>query len=202
MKKILITLFIVLGATYWLFGQQCPTVNYFATDGPGFINLSQPQNSPCMAKFCEKYIGTASVEFPTIGPFELVVVAPFPVSVVWHHPDCDSIILVQCTPTRTSVDTMVFGVDDSGYRIATLFSDTVAQIWTVVAPSNNLPQAAPFYCAGQTVLSTEAAGNTTQVTYKRLDDGKIYEKPLPVGMYFLLDSETLFPTGRKIQVVE
>jgi len=195
MKKILITLFIVLGAAYWLFGQQCPTVNYLATDGPGFINLSPPQNSPCMAKFCEKYIGTASVEFPAMDPFELVVVAPFPVSVVWHYPDCDSIILVQCTPIRTSGDTMVFGVDDSGYRIATLFSDTVAQIWTVVAPSSNLPQAADFYCAGQAILNIEPARETTQVTYKRLDNGLIYTTPLPAGIYV---SETFFPAGRKL----
>jgi len=195
MKKILITLFIVLGAAYWLFGQQCPAVNYLATDGPGFINLSPPQNSPCMAKFCEKYIGTASVEFPAMDPFELVVVAPFPVSVIWHHSDCDSIILEQCTPIRTVGDTMVFGVNSSSYRIATLFSDTVAQIWTVVAPSSNLPQASPFYCAGQAILSTEAAGNTTEVIYKRLDNGLIYELPLRAGIYV---AETFFPAGRKL----
>ncbi len=194
MKKLIITLFVVLGTAYWLFG-QCPPVNYFATDGPGFINLSPPQNSPCMAKFCERHVGTASIEFSAMDPFELIVVAPFPVSVVWHYPDCDSIILVQCTPIRTSGDTMVFGVDDSGYRIATLFSDTVAQIWTVVTPSNNLPQAAPFYCAGQTVLSTEAAGNTTEVIYKRLDNGLIYTTPLPAGIYV---AETFFPAGRKL----
>jgi len=51
-----------------------------------------------------------------------------------------------------------------------------------------------------TILSTEAAGNTTQVTYKRLDDGKIYELPLRAGTYV---AETFFPARRKvIQVVE
>ncbi len=199
MKKILITLFVVLGTAWCLFG-QCPPVNYFATDGPGFINLSPPQNSPCMAKFCEKHIGTASIEFSAMDPFELIVVTPFPVSVVWHHSDCDSIILEQCYPIATAGDTMTFGVNVSGYRIATLFSDTVAQIWTVVAPSSNLPQAADFYCAGQAILNTEPARETTQVIYKRLDDGKIYELPLRAGTYV---AETFFPAGRKvIQVVE
>ena len=89
---------------------------------------------------------------------------------------------------------MTFGVSVSGYRIATLFSDTVAQIWTVVAPSSNLPQAADFYCAGQAILNTEPARETTQVIYKRLDNGLIYTTPLPAGMYV---SETLFPAGRK-----
>lgn len=90
---------------------------------------------------------------------------------------------------------MTFGVNVSGYRIATLFSDTVAQIWTVVAPSSNLPQAADFYCAGQTILSTEDARETTQVIYKRLDDGKTYELPLRAGIYV---AETFFPARRKL----
>lgn len=198
MKKLFITLFVVLGAAWCLFG-QCPPVNYLATDGPGSINLSPPQNSPCMAKFCEKYIGTASVEFPAMPPFELVVVAPFPVSVIWHKTNCDSIILEQCTPIMTAGDTMVFGVNSSSYRIATLFSDTVAQIWTVVVPSNNLPQPAEFYCAGQGILNTDESRETTTESYRRLDDGLIYEKPLRAGMYVV---ETLFPAGRKLILVE
>ena len=49
------------------------------------------------------------------------------------------------------------------------------------------------------LLNTEPARETTQVIYKRLDDGKIYELPLRAGIYV---AETFFPARRKLILVE
>jgi hypothetical protein len=155
MKKIIVTLFIVLGTAWFLFG-QCPTVDYFATDGPGFIQLSSPQSNPCIESFCERRAGTASIEFSDLPDFELVLVAPFPVSVVWHKASCDSILLTQCVPLRVSGDTMVFGTNFAGYRIATIFSDTIAEIWSVVQPSTTLPYPTYSFCNFQSLVALQA----------------------------------------------
>jgi len=154
MKKILITLFVVLGTAWCLFG-QCPAVDYFATDGPGFVQLSSPQINPCMESFCGKRVGTASIEFLDLPDFELIVVTPFPVSVIWHKADCDSILLTQCAPLRSSGDTMIFGTNFAGYRIATIFSDTIAQIWTVAQPSTALPSPTYSFCDFQSLVALQ-----------------------------------------------
>jgi len=49
------------------------------------------------------------------------------------------------------------------------------------------------------LLNTEPARETTQVIYKRLDNGLIYTTPLPAGIYV---SETFFPAGRKLIQVQ
>lgn len=206
MKKILVIIFIVLGATYWLFGQcgfpvigmgvgvhaldsaiiqesitkctPCPTEGYVAweltpdANGHFFLNSDNPELVTVqITQGCSQVLFDTCVSLPPRGVAGWAYVKEFAVI-----GDCQIYV--------------------SGIVGQSIFIDVKG----ILTPQEELFDVLYDMDTCGVLLNTEAAGNTTEVIYKRLDDGKIYELPLRAGIYV---AETFFPARRKvIQVVE
>jgi len=179
---------------------QCPVVGYEAADGPGFISLAPPIAPLCITEHCGMTTATASIHFDP-GPYDIIVVAPFPVSAVWHLANCDTVLLVQCQPYAQYGDTMLFSVGNTGERICTLFADTLATIWTQTLPWVIPAPESRQYCPTMAVGVPEPSAG--EESYMDIYTMKIVDKfPEVGGIYIVLDRETLLPNGRKVCIVE
>ncbi len=201
MKKLVITLFVVLGTAYWLFGQcNLPRVGV----GVGLSTLDTVALplfvTPCPT--CQtggKYAWELDSAFR--GMISLTSNLQSDVTVRISQ-DCHEVVFDTCVSLPPMSGTG-FGFSKEyisfGYCQVHVFGlpGQVVSIDVQSAPLIGNPTFDVIMdmdtCG--TPLSTEAAGNTTQVTYKRLDNGLIYTTPLPAGIYV---SETFFPAGRKL----
>ena len=200
MKKLVITLFVVLGTAYWLFGQcNLPRVGV----GVGLSTLDTVALpsfvTPCPT--CQaggKYAWELDSAFR--GMISLTSNLQSDVTVRISQ-DCHEVVFDTCIslPQMGNAELAFYKEYVSfGYCQVHVFG-LPGQI--VAIEANSVPTIGnPTFdvimdmdtCG--TLLSTEPAREITQVIYKRLDNGLIYTTPLPAGMYVV---ETLFPAGRK-----
>ena len=205
MKKLLITLFIILGTAWLLFGQcgfptigmgvgvhaldsaiiqesitkctPCPTEGYVAWElipdfnGHFFLNSDNPELVTVqITQGCSQVLFDTCVSLPPRGVAGWAYVKEFAVI-----GDCQIYV--------------------SGIVGQSIFIDVKG----IPTPQEELFEVLYDMDTCGMLLNTEPARETTQVIYKRLDDGKIYELPLRAGTYV---AETFFPARRKLILVE
>ena len=201
MKKLVITLFVVLGTAWWLFG-QCPPMDTTISTGINVVGLTMdaaPSASLCREDNCQLSVsGQYAIRVTSQSASNTINYGLYMASsqVLIFDSTCQYKLLDTCgtwiAPKAIYLSTSITAGRNF---VVVIFPDGSGQ--DTDAYIDVSPAAAGIYGTHipcQIPLSTEAAGNTTQVTYKRLDNGLIYTTPLPAGMYV---SETLFPAGRK-----
>lgn len=201
MKKIAITLFVVLGTAFVLFGQcNLPRIGMGVGLSPLDTVALPPFTTPCPT--CQnggKYAWELDSAFRGIISLTSNLQSDVTIRI---SQDCHEVIFDTCIslPQMGNPELAFYKEYISfGYCQVHIFG-MPGQI--VAIEANSVPVIGnPSFdvimdmdtCG--VLLNTEDARETTQVIYKRLDDGKIYEKPLRAGMYVV---ETLFPAGRKL----
>lgn len=206
MKKILIIIFIVLGASYWMFG-QCGFpmigmgVGVHALDS-AIIQESITKCTPCPTDGYVAWELTPDFNghfFLNSDNQELVTVQ--------IAQGCSQVLFDTCVslPPRGVAgwafvkEFAVIG-DCQVYVSGTVVQNIYIDVKGVPVPQEELFEVLYVLDTCGTLLNTDESRETTPESYRRLDDGLIYTIPLRAGMYVV---ETLFPAGRKvIQVVE
>jgi len=208
MKKIIITLFIVLGTAFVLFGQctfdtlvnggvnhqmafsagesyqgscdfGCEPDKYHCWQMPSGVNAQINVCGNISPPFTEIAVVITSecrwVHFSRCQVIGDPIMAPFTMQA---YTGSD----MQICAYWNSSETDSVGVFLKGYAIP-------APVLSIIGDMDTCGM----------LLNTEPARETTQVIYKRLDNGLIYTTPLPAGIYV---SETFFPAGRKLIQVQ
>ena len=212
MKKILITLFVVLGAAYWLLGQSVPCPQDTLLNGGGSHNFAYSAgeiyqgscNFGCNADRykCWQMPPNMDTQINVCGN----VSPPFSDIAVVITSECRWITYASCQaigdPIMAPFAMQAF--IEGNMQLCAYWNsadtDSVGAFvkgFTISAPELNI--IGDMDTCG-VLLNTEPARETTQVIYKRLDDGKTYELPLRAGIYV---AEPFFPARRKkICVIE
>ncbi len=200
MKKILAIIFIVLGATYWLFG-QCgfPVigigVGVHALDS-AIIQESTTKCTPCPTE------GYVAWEFTPDANCHFFLNSDSPELVtVQITQGCSQVLFDTCVslPPRGVAgwayvkEFAVIG-DCQIYVSGIVGQSIFIDVKGLPTPQEELFEVLYDMDTCGVLLNTEPARETTQVIYKRLDNGLIYTTPLRAGIYV---AETFFPAGRK-----
>jgi hypothetical protein len=201
MKKLLITLFIILGTAWWLFG-QCgfPTVGM----GVGVHALDSATIQQAVTK---------CTPCPTAGIVAWELTSDFN-GHFFLNSDNPELVTVQVTQGCSQVlfDTCVslpprgvagwayvkeFAVigDCQIYVSGIVGQSIFIDVKGIPAPQEELFEVLYDMDTCGVLLNTEDARENTTEIYRRLDNGLIYTTPLPAGIYV---SETFFPAGRKL----
>ena len=200
MKKLIITLFIILGTAFVLFGQcNLPRVGV----GSG-ISLLDTIALPSFVTPCPTCQTGGKYAWELDSAFRGMILLNSDLQsdvTIRISQDCYEVVFDTCVslPSMGTVG-LSFRKDyiSFGYCQVHVFGlqGQVVSIDVQGAPLIGNPTfdvIMDMDTCGM-LLNTEPARETTQVIYKRLDDGKIYELPLRAGIYV---AETLFPAGRK-----
>ena len=177
---------------------QCPSVSNLATDGPGYIQLSPSPADYCMDGYCQHRPASASIYFDPGIQCMIGIVTQDSLTAVWHLPNCDTILIAQCSPVFEFGDTSYFGVDYPGGKVCTIFSQAPCVVWGFLNLSLPIPPSSITTCIPTGI---PPARETTHA-YLKIDTWEAFQPPLEPGLYFVLDSQTMMPTGRKIRVFD
>lgn len=206
MKKIVITLFVILGAAYWLFG-QCPPMDTSISTGANVVALSMsgaPSASLCREDNCALSVsGQYAIRVTSQSASNAINYGLYMASsqVLIFDSTCQYKLLDTCgrwiAPEATYLSTSITAGRNF---VVVIFPDGSGQdteAYIDVSPATVGAYGTHIPC--QIPLNTDGVQETTTITYRSLGNGVIYAVPLPAGMYV---EETLFPLRRKLVLVK